>query len=160
MEEVVSNIVYQNITSIRGRIPEFHTTVNSLINYGVIVLTETLLYEEISNDEPRMVGYRIFCCDRALFTSFKLSGGGVLVEVNKRFRCANITLSDNTVERVVLNLQVLDLLNTLLDLQVLLLLSLIYLHVPHLVISTILLIVSQIRILVQVMLTQVDFKIS
>lgn len=66
-----------------------------LCSYDVIVLTETWLNCNLSEDEIKFDNYNVFRCDRSPSTSSKSEGGGVLIAVHKRLNSGRVDCDCN-----------------------------------------------------------------
>ena len=71
-----------------------------LPHYDLLCITETWLNDKIDNSELGLFkDYYAFRADRTLFSSVKGSGGGVILAVNKKFNCVQLT-GDNSIDQV------------------------------------------------------------
>ena len=80
---------------------DFSLNVNSSV-YDVLIISESWLCQNISNEELNLNNYNIFRADRNSNTSEKVCGGGVLIAVKKDFR-ASVILSGRFVESIYIN---------------------------------------------------------
>lgn len=87
------SVYYQNVGGMRSKIRSFFLTSVSL-DYDVIVLTETWLYDGIRNSELTEE-YTIYRCDRNSASSNFTRGGGVLIAVRKTLPCSSVHLHDS-----------------------------------------------------------------
>lgn len=62
-------------------------------DYDIVVLTETWLRPDISNDEFAS-SYNVFRCDRSSATSSLQRGGGVLIAVKAELNCRSVALEN------------------------------------------------------------------
>ena len=91
-------ILYQNVCSIRGRLDTVRANSSLLIDFDIIVLTETRLNDNIKNSELVLKNFNVIRCSRSESTSAKSDGGGVLIEINEKFKFSVIPLSKNLFE--------------------------------------------------------------
>ena len=75
----------------RSRLKEFSLNANSSV-YDIIIITETWLFDEISNEELQLSNYNIYRTDRDLKRTMKSRGGGVMVAVNKSLNSSEVYL--------------------------------------------------------------------
>lgn len=88
------NISIQNAHSIRGKVDELRLATASC-PFEIIILTETWLNENISNDEHFGNNFNAYRCDRSRLTSEKRDGGGVLIAVNASFHSERMFIPDS-----------------------------------------------------------------
>ncbi|KAG8226877.1 hypothetical protein J437_LFUL006587 [Ladona fulva] len=76
-----------------------------LDDLDVIILTETDLKPSINNAELCLFNYNIYRKDRDINTSQKLSGGCVLIAVNKKLSSSSLSCHYSNVEQVYVSIQ-------------------------------------------------------
>lgn len=54
---------YQNVRDLRTKLNYLHHNV-PLMNYDLLIFTETMFYDIIENDELGSYGHQVFRCDR------------------------------------------------------------------------------------------------
>lgn len=86
------SIYYQNCRGIRTKL---HTLYMNILNsnHDIIVLTETWLIPEISNNEFVDQRYVVYRCDRDRVSTNKQDGGGVLVALLRTLKPSELDLS-------------------------------------------------------------------
>lgn len=90
-------VYYQNVNGLRTKLNDIKHSFASSV-HDVVVLTETNLDPNITNNEIGAFNHQIFRKDRSGDTSRKISGGGVLVAVDKSLPCCEIKTSNTDVE--------------------------------------------------------------
>lgn len=90
---------YQNVNGLRTKINEFSMAV-SLADYDFLILTESNLCDKIGNGELALSRYDVYRCDRSIETSSRLSGGGVLIAIKRKYKSQEIVLNINSVEEI------------------------------------------------------------
>ena len=98
-------VYYQNVRGLNTKISDFYCECLSE-EFSVIVLTETWLYPEVNSSELFDNRYVVYRCDRNMFNSSKMRGGGVLIAVLKTFLSSEILLNVNTVEQLFVKITV------------------------------------------------------
>lgn len=93
------SIFYQNLNRIRSKLVELRSNI-PLESYDAFALTETNLTSSFFNGELGFCDSTVFRCDRSSLTSSRSSGGGVLLAVNSRFSCSQVSLNDVSVEQI------------------------------------------------------------
>ena len=79
------NIYYQNVQSIVNKYDEFVENVNlSVINYDIIILTETWCKDRDTDRMFDNIDYNIYRCDRDT-EGGKTRSGGVLTLISKKY---------------------------------------------------------------------------
>lgn len=86
------SIYYQNCRGIRSKLNTLYLNVLSH-TYDVIILTETWLTPEISDNEFIDHRYLVFRCDRNRVLTNKKDGGGVLIAVSKELKPTCLSFS-------------------------------------------------------------------
>lgn len=69
-------------------------------HYSIIILTETWLNKDISNEELGLIDYDIFRIDRDCTLTNKLRGGGVLIAIKKELQAKLIHIPFTNVEQI------------------------------------------------------------
>lgn len=85
-------IYYQNCRGIRTKLNTLFMNILSHA-YDIIILTETWLTPDVSDNEFIDSRYSVFRCDRNRTISLKKDGGGVLIAILKEFRPSRLALS-------------------------------------------------------------------
>jgi hypothetical protein len=80
MTKLVLSVYYQNCRGLRTKLHTLYMQILSH-NYDVIILTETWLHCNITDNELFDFRYRVFRCDRDRISTGRKDGGGVLVAV-------------------------------------------------------------------------------
>lgn len=93
------SIYYQNVRGLRTKIFNFNSNL-LLLQYGIFVLTETWLSDEISSAEFFSSNYLVFRCDINKNNNNKTRGGGVLIVIKKSFRSLIFSPQSEKVEQV------------------------------------------------------------
>lgn len=73
-------------------------------DYSVIIIVETWLNNDITDEELGCMGYDIFRCDRDFTNTIKEDGGGILIAVKKVLRAKLIKVPPNTCEQLYVSL--------------------------------------------------------
>ena len=92
--------MYQNITSIKGRVDEFKNLQNIINEFDILALVETNLDDDIKNDELGLQDFNLYRCDRNVFNSVKKTGGGVLLAIRKSIISSELHLKSQSFEQV------------------------------------------------------------
>src|SRR5699024_2440406 len=78
-----------------------------LIQVFMIIICETWLCEQYSNEELGLNNFHIYCADRNSNTSDKITGGGVLIAVRKNLS-SSMVFTGQEVESVFVRLRIND----------------------------------------------------
>ena len=91
----------QNVRGLRTKLSELRKTLAVTIHrHDVIVLTETWLYDGISDPELGSTVYIVYRCDRLSKTSVYERGGGVLIAISKHLDSSYIDISNTSLEQL------------------------------------------------------------
>lgn len=89
------SIYYQNCRGLRTKLNTLYANILSEC-YDIIILSETWLVPQISDDEFIDSRYSVFRCDRDRQATGKMDGGGVLVGIRRELQASRYSLSDKT----------------------------------------------------------------
>jgi len=78
-----------------------------LVDYDIIVLSETWLHDEVNDCElSLLLNYSIFRCDQCSVINNDIRGGGVLIAIKSHFNCSKITTYHNNIEQIFVKLTI------------------------------------------------------
>ncbi|XP_026688602.1 uncharacterized protein LOC113473035, partial [Diaphorina citri] len=97
-------IYYQNVRGTRTKLKELVCAI-PLVDYDVIVFTETWLKSYIYDSELGLDDFSIYRCDRETIKP-NSEGGGVLIAVRKRFSSQLINIVNDSVETLFIKIQI------------------------------------------------------
>lgn len=78
-----------------------------MVDYDIIVLSETWLRDEVNDCELGLLpNYSIFRCDRCNVINNDIRGGGVLIAIKNHFNCSQVTIYNNNIEQIFVKLTI------------------------------------------------------
>ena len=93
------SVYYQNTRGIRSKLSDIYCEVLGE-NFCALAFTETWLSPDIHSSEILDTRYNVFRNDRNAQNSSKSRGGGVLLAINNKYKCSQVSSEDSVTEQV------------------------------------------------------------